>query len=215
MQTIDGRAFASRKDLIEHSGYSLPSLAALWKNRETNGHPPARTIDGVMHWDLEEWDAWLAEHRRARNDAARPVKRSAGPDATPEEQQAWLDEELAPPDQTKYLGLERNTVARYRQHPPPGWPAPVRVETLPSGRVREYRTRRQLLAYHDQANRIGVSGRPAAQGPDPRVQIATEALVAQPEKTAGELAAELSAAHGQSVHTWKAVIATARKQQRS
>lgn len=209
MQTIDGRTFANRADLIAHSGYSRASLAALWKDRETNGHPQPVTLDGVMHWDLEVWDAWLAGHQRARRDQARPVKRSPGPDATPEEQQAWLDEELAPAEQARMLGLDRNIVARYRKYPPPGWPEPVRVETLPSGRVREYRTRAQLLAYHDQANRIGVAGRPAAQGPDPRVQIAAEALAAQPEKTAGELAVELAAAHGQSTATWKAVITKA------
>jgi hypothetical protein len=201
MQTIDGRRYGTRTDLIAHSGYSRATLAALWKDRETNGHPVARLIDGVMHWDLEEWDRWRAEFQRARRDQDRTVDRSGDP-----------DEELRPADQARLLGLDPSAITHYRKNPPPGWPKATRVEELPSGRVREYRTRRQLWQYHDTANRIGVAGRPAAAKPDSRLQEAAEALAAQPDRAAGEIAADLAARHSQSVHTWKRILTRARKQ---
>lgn len=203
MQTIDDRPYGTREDLIAHTGYSRSTLAALWKDRVANGHPAARDVDGVMHWDLEEWDEWYADFQRGRRDRARTVDRSGDP-----------DEELRPADQARLLGLDPSAITHYRNNPPPGWPKPVRVEELPSGRVREYRTRRQLWAYHDTTNRAGTAGRPSAEGPDPRIEEAVKALAAQPDRTAGELAAELAERHSQSPHTWRRILTEARKQLR-
>ncbi|GAA0464608.1 hypothetical protein ABZ951_15820 [Streptomyces sp. NPDC046215] len=201
MQIIDGHQYGTRQDLVEHTGYSTATLSDFWKDRVSNGHPPARIIDGVMHWDVDEWDRWYAEFQRTRRNAAKPIDRSGDP-----------DEELRPADQARVLGLPRNMIAQYRKKPPNGWPKPTRVEDLPAGGVREFRTRRQLWEYHDTTNRIGTAGRRAATGPDPRVQIAADALAAQPDRAAGDIAADLAEAHGQSVHTWKRIITAARRQ---
>ncbi|MEV8476187.1 hypothetical protein [Streptomyces sp. NPDC051173] len=201
MQTIDGRRYGSRKDLIAHTGYSRASLDNLWKDRDDNGHPPARIIDGIMHWDLDAWDRWYADFQCTRRNAAKAIDRSGDP-----------DEELKPADQARVLGLPRNMIAQYRNNPPKGWPGPIRTELLPKGGVREFRTRRQLWEYHDTTNRIGTAGRRAATKPDPRVQIAVEALAAQPDRAVGDIADDLAEAHGQSVHTWKRIITAARKQ---
>lgn len=204
MKTIDGRRYASRNDLIAHSGYSRDFLQSLWTAREDNGHPAARTVDGVMHWDVEGWDAWFAEYRRTRPDTVRPIDRSGDP-----------DEELPPAAQARLLGLNVSAITNYRKKPPQGWPEPVRVEEVgDSGRKREYRTRRQLWEYHDSypASRSGIAGRPAAKGPDPRIEIAAKALAAAPGRAPGEVAAELAEQHGRSVHTWKRIITKARQQ---
>ncbi|MFF3256477.1 hypothetical protein ACFYWP_37100 [Actinacidiphila glaucinigra] len=211
MQTIDGRKYASRIDLVEHTGYSRDPLVRLWRDREENGHPEPRKINGVMHWDLEEWDRWFADHNRRRRDARqgrgraepRPLDRSGDP-----------DEELPPAGQARVLGIDVSAISHYRRTPPPGWPEPVREEELPSGRTREFRTRRQLWEYHDKLTRAGVAGRPPAggpEGPDPRVQEAIQALSAQPGRAAGQIAAELAERHGQSVAHWKTIVTEARK----
>ncbi|MFC6486163.1 hypothetical protein ACFQGN_35610 [Streptomyces goshikiensis] len=64
MQTIDGRQWANRDDLIASSGYSRTTIADLWRDREANGHPQPRTIGRVMHWDLEEWTRWFEQHHQ-------------------------------------------------------------------------------------------------------------------------------------------------------
>ncbi|MFD0386489.1 hypothetical protein ACFQ2B_40550 [Streptomyces stramineus] len=121
MQIIDGHQYGTRQDLVEHTGYSTATLSDFWKDRVSNGHPPARIIDGVMHWDVDEWDRWYAEFQRTRRNAAKPIDRSGDP-----------DEELRPADQARVLGLPRNMIAQYRKKPPNGWPKPTRVEDLPA-----------------------------------------------------------------------------------
>lgn len=197
MKTIDGRPHASRADLIERSGYKDATLRNLWADREANGHPPARKMDRTLYWDLQEWESWFAEYNRQRSG----IDRSGNP-----------DEELPPAGQAKVLGIGVSAITHYRENPPPGWPAPVRVEELDSGRVREFRTRRQLWAYADSAPRAGTGGRKPTQGPDPRVALAAEALAAEPGRKAGEVAADLAERHGGGLSTWKRIVTTARKQ---
>ncbi|MFE0453103.1 hypothetical protein ACFW2D_17820 [Streptomyces sp. NPDC058914] len=205
MKTIDGRQYASRADLIQRSGYSEATLRNLWAERESNGHPPALRDGRSLLWDLETWEAWFAEHQQQRRDQARSVDRSGDP-----------DEELPPAGQAKVLGIDISAITHYRESPPPGWPQPVRVEELDSGRVREFRTRRQLWAYHDtyaaSASRVGVAGRKPAKGPDPRIAIAVEVLAAEPGRKAGEVAAALAERHGGGLSTWKRIVTEARKQ---
>ncbi|KUL73940.1 MULTISPECIES: hypothetical protein [unclassified Streptomyces] len=201
MRTIDGRQYASRADLIERSGYSDATLRNLWADREANGHPAARREGRTLYWELREWEAWFAAYQRSQSG----VDRSGNP-----------DEELPPADQARVLGIDVSAISHYRENPPPGWPAPVRVEELPSGRVREYRTRRQLWAYADSnpmsRSRAGVAGRKPAKGPDPRITLAAEVLAAEPDRKAGEVAAALAERHGGGLSTWKRIVTAARKQ---
>lgn len=205
MKTVEGRQWARREDLIEHSGYSRATLGALWRDRRTNGHPAALEIDGVMHWDLQAWTSWFAEHCRRPRDTSK-VDRGGAP-----------DEQLPPAGQARVLGVDPSRITQYAKNPPPCWPAPARVEKLHT-RTREYRTRAQLWAFADDpASGFGTTGgRPSGpatkpKNADPRVEVAAEALAAQPDRKAGELAAELAAHHGQSVDTWKRIITQARK----
>ncbi|MGW3200021.1 hypothetical protein ACWDBD_36750 [Streptomyces sp. NPDC001118] len=210
MKSIDGRQWANREDLIEHSGYSRATLANLWSDREANGHPPAHKVDGVMHWDLEVWSEWFAEHRQQQARQESKVDRSGDP-----------DEELPPAGQARVLGVDTSRISQYEKNPPPGWPE-GRVEQLPT-RIRRWRTRRQLWEFADRNPGFGtVGGRPSgpdpkareakAQAPDPRVRQAAEVLAAEPGRKAGEVAADLAARHGGSVHTWKRIVTEARKQ---
>ncbi|MFF0170260.1 hypothetical protein [Streptomyces prasinus] len=208
MKTADGRQWANREDLIEHSGYGGTTLKRLWRDRRANGHPEPREIDGVMHWDLKEWDQWFAQHRDRPRDLS-GVDRSGDP-----------DEQLPPAGQARVLGVDPSRITQYGKNPPPEWPAPVRVEKLRT-RTREYRTRAQLWAWVDNpVSGFGTSGgRPpgpdlkarAAKTPDPRVRLAAEALAAMPGRKAGEVAAALAETHGQSIDTWKRIVTQARK----
>ncbi|MGA5182901.1 hypothetical protein [Streptomyces pseudogriseolus] len=198
MKTIDGRLYATRAELSERAGYKGDAtLRALWADREDNGHPPARRIGRVLYWDVEEWERWFTAHQRERNG----VDYSGSP-----------DEELPPAGQAKVLGIDISAISRYRDHPPPGWPAPIRIEELDSGRVREYRTRRQLWEYADSNPRAGAAGRPPAKGPDPRVALAVEALAAEPGRKAGETAKALAEQYGGHWTTWRAAVTEARRQ---
>ncbi|MFH8410388.1 hypothetical protein ACH4FX_37280 [Streptomyces sp. NPDC018019] len=159
MKTVDGRQWAHREELIEHSGYSAMTLKRLWHDRRANGHPEPRTIDGVMHWDLEAWDTWLKQYRERRRDLS-GVDRSGDP-----------DEQLPPAGQARVLGVDPARITQYTKNPPPEWPDPVRVEKLPT-RTREYRTRAQLWTWVDNpVSGFGTRRAPrtrAAQTPDPR-----------------------------------------------
>ncbi|MGW5042165.1 hypothetical protein ACWEQK_28810 [Streptomyces parvulus] len=197
MKTIDGRPYATRAELSARAGYKgEATLRALWAERESNGHPPARRIGRALYWDLEVWERWHTEHRRQHNG----VDYSGNP-----------DEELPPADQAKVLGISVSAISHYRDNPPPGWPAPVREEELESRRTREYRTRRQLWAYADAGPRAGAAGRTQANGPDPRVALAVEALAAEPGRKAGETAKALAEQHGGHWTTWRAAVTEARK----
>lgn len=197
MKSIDGRPYAGRADLIERSGYGDATLRNLWADRETNGHPPARKVGITLYWDLAEWEKWHAAYERQRSG----VDYSGSP-----------EEELPPADQARVLGIDVSAITHYRKKPPPGWPAPVRTEELDSGRVREFRTRRQLWAYAESRPRAGTGGRKPAEGPDPRVALAVEALAAEPGRKAGEVAAALAEQHGGGLSTWKRIVTEARRQ---
>ncbi|RZD62943.1 hypothetical protein C0Q58_14480 [Streptomyces albidoflavus] len=210
MKSVDGRTWASREDLIEHSGYGIATVKRLWRDRRTNGHPAHRVIDGFMHWDLEEWSAWLAGYLDRPRDLS-GVDRSGDP-----------DEQLPPAGQARVLGVDPARITQYTKNPPPEWPDPVRVEELRT-RVREYRTRAQLWAWvDDPLSSFGTKGgrtsgavtkAAEAQAAD-RVRLAAEELAATPGRKADEVAAALAARHGQSEVTWKKAVAQARKEAR-
>lgn len=206
METIDGRQWANREDLAAHSGYSRATLGALWRDRQTNGHPQPRMIGDVMHWDLAWWDEWFQELPRRPRDLS-GVDRSGDP-----------DEQLPPAGQARVLGVDPARITQYSRNPPPGWPDPVRVEELPTRR-REYRTRRQLWQWvDDPVSGFGTrGGRPSGPAtkekkPDQRIAVAAAFLAAHPERRPGQAAADLAEQHGQSVDTWKRIVTAARKQ---
>ncbi|MFF3958810.1 hypothetical protein ACFYY1_37245 [Streptomyces sp. NPDC001890] len=207
MQSIDGRQWATQEELVEHSNYGrVASLANLWHDREVNGHPPARVIDGVPHWDLETWTQWLAEHHEREPRDGRGIDRTGDP-----------DEQLPPAGQARVLGVDISRITQYAKTPPRGWPDPIRIEKLPT-RTREYRTRAQLWEFADDPDGgFGTSGgrpvgsRTKEKAPDPRVQQAAEMLAAHPDMKVGEVATLLAERHGQAVITWKRVITRARK----
>ncbi|MET8661389.1 hypothetical protein [Streptomyces griseus] len=206
MKTVDGRPWANRKELIEHSGYSRASLANLWRDRDANGHPSARPMNGVMHWDLEEWTHWFEKHAERTRDLSK-VDRAGDP-----------DEELPPAGQARLLGVDPSRITQYTKKPPPGWPDPIRTEQLET-RTREYRTRAQLWEWVDNpASGFGTKGgQPTGRtakgaAPDPRVRLAAEALAALPGRKAAEVADILAERHGKSVSTWKQIITQARKE---
>ncbi|MFE7658937.1 hypothetical protein ACFU6M_39810 [Streptomyces bottropensis] len=206
MKTIDGHQWATREELVERSGYSRDTLWKLWSARETNGHPDARTVDGVLHWELDGWVAWFDQHRQEEEaKAPRPeptVDRSGDP-----------DEELPPAAQARVLGVDPSRITQYDKKPPPGWPE-GRVEQL-NTRVRRWRTRQQLWDFADANPGLGGrGGRPSGGNKEQaaaRLQRAAEALAANPERTAGDIAAELAREHGQSIDTWKKIVTEARK----
>ncbi|GGY71124.1 hypothetical protein GCM10010363_60340 [Streptomyces omiyaensis] len=211
MKTIGGRQWANRDDLIAHTGYSRTTIADLWRDRETNGHPQPRLIHRVMHWDLEEWTGWFEQHRQqsaapsSKPDPASRVDRSGDP-----------DELLPPAAQARLLGVDPSRITQYGKKPPAGWPEPAYVEQLPT-RTREYRTRRQLWEFADGNPAFGTAGgrppgpAPTAKTPDPRIRQAARALQAAPHAGAGVVAADLAEKYGGSVHTWKRIITEARK----
>jgi hypothetical protein len=207
VRTIEGRQWASREDLIEHSGYSRDTLWKLWHARGTNGHPEPRDIDGVMHWDVQVWDDWFTEHCKRHRDLS-GVDRSGDP-----------DEPLPPAGQARVLGVDPARITQYTKNPPPEWPEPVHTEQLAT-RIREYRTRAQLWTWvDDPVSGFGTKGgRPAGPGTKTaaaktaaRIRLAAEALAAMPGRTVAEVAAVLAEQHGQSVDTWKRAITQARK----
>ncbi|MFB7763680.1 hypothetical protein [Streptomyces xiamenensis] len=143
MKTIRKRIHANRRELAQRAGLRERMVFYLWAARETNGHPEAVDLDGTLYWDVDVWDTWYrAYHERLRGTgSALPLLPAddlgGGSD----------DQELAEDQQEKFLGLSKGAIRRYREDPPPAWPAAVREETLRSGRPIEYRTRRQLLDY--------------------------------------------------------------------
>jgi len=206
-RTIRGRLHGDRDALIERLGASRSTLAALWAARAENGHPEAVSEGRRLWWDLEQWDAWYAGYRRQQREAAHPVQRSGD-----------LDELLRPAEQARFLGISESAISHYRARPPKGWPPPASTELTRSGRARELRTRRQLIAYRDQASRTGVAGRkPGPQPPrkahpyegDPRLELARTALSETPDAADSQLAARLAETHGGSTRTWQRILAVA------
>ncbi|MEV8605558.1 hypothetical protein AB0465_37455 [Streptomyces griseoviridis] len=207
MRTADGRQWANREDLAEHSGYNVSVLYALWMRRRVNGHPEARDINGVKHWDLAKWDAWLESLRKRPRDLS-GVDRSGHPRVP-----------LSPTGQARVLGVDRSRISQYSRNPPPGWPEPCHVEKL-TKRGREFRTREQLWAWVDDpisgfgskgGRYTGSSTGKTAEAPGRRVQLAVEALTEMSDRKAGEIAAILAQRHGQSVDSWKRSVTEARR----
>ncbi|MER7043644.1 hypothetical protein ABT391_01835 [Streptomyces jumonjinensis] len=210
----DGRTFYSRADLQEVHGISRPTLQNLWTDREANGHPDATDIDGVMHWDAEEWVRWYAELQRQRAIAAT----TNAPNLT-----GAPDEEVGPAEAARICGFaDSSTVSHYIKNPPEGWPdEPDAYDLLPSGRQRPKWKRWRLWQYvADRKPRGHAGGRPKGrpkgqaypyQG-DERLALARKALSDSPSATNAELIPQLQALSEKmySRPTWNNILKSAR-----
>ncbi|MFX4293614.1 hypothetical protein [Streptomyces bohaiensis] len=126
----------TRAELTELGRGSDSALYLLWRDRAQNGHPEPVVTTEPYRWDLGEWDSW---HRALLIEQARE-----GVDLTGDPQEL-----LKPAQQARLLGITTSTLSHYSKRPPRFWPAPAATEELPSGRVRELRTRQQLWDWVD------------------------------------------------------------------
>ncbi|HEY6796632.1 MAG TPA: hypothetical protein VI248_18315 [Kineosporiaceae bacterium] len=63
LPVLDGRRVYSRRDLTDRYRLSGKKLEALYRDRETTGHPEAAgTLGQALAWDAEVWDTWYADY---------------------------------------------------------------------------------------------------------------------------------------------------------
>jgi hypothetical protein len=214
MPENSGSALHSRADLRKIHGISEPTLQNLWSDRENNGHPPvADTINGVMHWDGEEWARWHHEHQR---------KRAAANTTNPPKLSGDAEEEVGPAEAARVCGFaDSATVSHYVNDPPEGWPEPDSYDELPSGRRRPKWKRWRLWQYlADRKGRGHAGGRPKGrrglaypyQG-DERLTLARQALAANPGARNADLIATLQdqTEKTYSRTVWNLIIKSARE----
>lgn len=199
----------TRAELAEKTGYTIRYLERLWRERNTNGHPPGRRIGGRLRWNGQAWDHWNRQ-RLQTDDIEQPA-----------EDDALEDDLIGPKEFSRILGhADTSTVSKAVKTPPPGWPEPDDWETLPSGRERPKWRRRRALAYRDhRADRPIRRGRRAgsrnARYPyagDPRLTLARQLLAERPDATNAELIEELklSETPPSSYSTWTKILTSAR-----
>ncbi|MEY9937618.1 hypothetical protein [Streptacidiphilus sp. MAP5-3] len=186
MHRENGRTLYSRADLSRTHGISESTLQNLWTDRENNGHPPAETINGVMHWDGAVWVPWHREFQRQRAIAA--TTNEPRFDGDP-------DEEVAPAEAARICGFaDSSTVSGYVKNPPAGWPEPDGWDELPTRRRPRWKRWRLWAYVSERPGRGHAGGRPKGrkalaypyQG-DPRLTLAREALAQHPGLANAEL----------------------------
>lgn len=194
----------SLDDIAARHRFSRATAARLWDQRADNGHPAwAKRVGRVLYWRAAEYDAWYADYRRARG----PQVRGGGDP----------DERVTLAQAARILGMDPTSITMYPKRPPEGWPEPVEVEQLPSGRLRRWYTRGQILRYARE-RRVG-GGRPS--GPrverrfpydgDARLDIARRALRGTASGEQAGLAARLAAENGGTAGTWATILTVARQ----
>ncbi|MFF3617571.1 hypothetical protein [Streptomyces sp. NPDC002580] len=135
----------TRAAIEDRHGLARSTLERLWALREDNGHPdPVKTLNRVMYWDLGEWEAWYAGHKR------RTQRREIHPD------RAGDPEDLLTLAQAAHvLGVTPASLAHHPTRMPRGWPRPVRQDQLPSGRLRRWYRRADIWTYADTRTAAG------------------------------------------------------------
>jgi len=208
----NGRTLYSRADLHKAHGISVPTLQNLWTDRENNGHPPAETVSGVMHWDEAVWVPWHREYLRAR--AAAATTNTPDLSGDPEDL-------LGPTEAAKVCGFaSSDTISGYMKNPPEGWPAPDDWDRLPT-RDRPKWKRWKLWAYvADRPGRGHAGGRPRGrkavafpyQG-DPRLELARTAIADNPGAKNSELITALlpTTERSYSRAVWNLILNSARE----
>ncbi|WP_043469296.1 hypothetical protein [Kitasatospora sp. MBT66] len=207
-----GRTRYSRTDLRRVHGLSESTLQNLWVNRESNGHPAAEIIDGVMHWDSVEWATWHHELQRSR--AAANTTNAPKLDGDPEEM-------VGPAEAAKICGFaDSTTVSHYVKTPPEGWPDPDDWDELPTRRRPKWKRWRLWQYLADRKGRGHAGGRPTGTGSrvaypyqgDERLTLARQALAANPKATNAELIPQLLELTEKpySRPTWNNILKSAR-----
>jgi len=197
----------SRDELAERSGVPAGTLATLWQERKSNGHPPAlRKAGRLLRWHGPTWLAWYEE--QVRSDQPRPPDRSGDP-----------DDLITLAEAARVMGMNPTSITMYPQRPPKGWPPPRYCEDHAGGTPRRRYLRRDIWEY-DRIRRRGYNGgRPEgalADGRahkfegDPRLDIARAALRDHPAATGLTLASRLAHAHGGAPGTWTQILTVAR-----
>ncbi|MFB7031009.1 MULTISPECIES: hypothetical protein [unclassified Streptomyces] len=207
----------TRDELAQDHGLSRSKLAALWADREDNGHPAPVRIGGVMHWDTVEWGRWYAQQRTT---TAYPVR-------------STVDRSAAAGDPEQLIGsAEFGRILGHKDHswtakaaaaPPPGFPAPATWGD-PVGRKRPKWRRGDAVAYAESREEIAAAqpvrrrragstnSQPYMYYGDPRLTLAREVIAQYPDAPQTELIEHLHQRSGQtsSVSTWRKIIVTAR-----
>ena len=185
-------------------GFSRATAARLWDERADNAHPAwAKRVGHTLYWRAGEYDTWYAAYRAAQAPSVEP-----GGDP---------QERITLADAARMLGMQPSSITQYPNRPPIGWPEPVEVEQLPSGRLRRWYTRAQIRRYAED-RRVG-GGRPpgpavARRWPydgDARLDVARQALHDTPAEQHSGLAARLAADHGGTAGTWANILTIARR----
>jgi hypothetical protein len=209
---LDTTGLADFDELAQLVGRSRSTLARLWEQRDTNGHPNFRKrVEGTFYWDPAEYKTWFEDDYLTGADRAARVDFSGN-----------AGDELTLAEFGRVLGLAPNTVTVYAKRPPAGWPQPVIDERLHSGRHRRRYTRQQAWDYAEQnlGQRHPGGGRPAGATAgtrrypydgDPRLQIARTALAETPTEDHSELPTQLASQHGSTPGTWAGILTTARQ----
>ncbi|SCK61692.1 MULTISPECIES: hypothetical protein [unclassified Streptomyces] len=210
---VEGRLLHSRADLRQLHGISQQTLQNLWTDRANNGHPDfVDTIDGVMHWDANEWATW--HHKLQRQRAEGTTTRSPKLEGDPEEM-------VGPAEAAKVCGFSDSaTVSHYVKNPPKGWPAPDDWDELPTRRRPKWKraTLWQYLADRQGRGHAGgrTKGRKGLAYPyqgDERLALARQALAANPGAKNSDLIPQLQGQTDRTYSrpTWNNIIKAARE----
>ncbi|MET9676372.1 hypothetical protein ABZY68_25255 [Streptomyces sp. NPDC006482] len=207
----------TRDELGQDHSLSRSKLAELWAARETNGHPQPVVLNGVMHWDTEEWGRWYEQHRATSAYAVRST----------------VDQDAAAGDPDELIGSavfgrilghrDHSWVAKAAVAPPPGFPAP-HTWGDPVARKRPKWRRGDAVAYAGAREEIaaaqpvrrrragGTNSQPYNYYGDPRLTLARELIGQYPDATQTELIERLHQRSDQpsSVTTWRNILITAR-----
>ncbi|MFE2917476.1 hypothetical protein [Kitasatospora indigofera] len=216
-----------RPGLTGQTGLSRATLQRLWSDRDSNGHPPAVMLGGVMHWCLPQWQRWHEDRAAARvreqHIEAGGIDRSGDPD------------ELVPINALAKIlrHKDTSTVLGWRKTPPAGSVGDL-LRAEPDGTV-EYRNqvvpayRRSRLweaAAQAPARGRNGAGRGAGRKPtkaypwagDARLDLARRLVAESPDASTSELArtavrvADTTPELTDTAEaTWRQIIATARE----
>jgi hypothetical protein len=204
----DTTGLETREDLQARTGLGLSTLAGLYRERETNGHPaPVKRVGITMYWDPQVWDAWYARYRAAQKWRT-PVSRSGN-----------AEDLISLAEAARVLGMQPTSITRYPDRPPNHWPAPAEERVTPKGSVKRKYRRGDIWRYGELRERSG-GGRPAGSAGsgrrfpfdgDPRLATAREILAAHPGTSDNQLAGRLTAEHGGAAGTWSHILRSARQ----
>ncbi|MFF2751122.1 hypothetical protein ACFVVA_37000 [Kitasatospora sp. NPDC058048] len=118
-----------RHGLIKATGLSRATIERLWAGRDTNNHPPAVTVCGIMHWHPRHWQRWYAGMTADRTRQQHVDAGGINRDGDPDELVPWR--ELG-----RILGHKSGTtVAHWRAEPPAGPVGKFLRDEKPDGEI--------------------------------------------------------------------------------